>query len=336
MAASPQISVIVPVFNAGKKLISSIESLLKQTLKDLEIIIVNDASTDASGAVIDKLASVNANVVPVHLNENKGVHEARLAGIKRAKAPWIGFLDADDFARPTMFEAMLKSGSLKGVDIVVCGSYRVTTDRSPIAPKLRFKRSMTVYSNIFERFCRFDFGTGMLWNKLYRREVITPYADMHFPWRQSINEDLLLNLGCFYNAKSVHLMNEVLHEYVLNDDSATSKNSEIKAYVETYRALALAIKYFGDYGEHVTNHIVNLYRIQLSSSTYLVDDVSTLADYEESLSQATRLICDNAPLVLAQISARKNPATVGAKLAIRSLLLRLLLATGIIYQLPKT
>src|SRR5690554_2042448 len=126
MPVAPKVSVIVPVFNAGEKLVPSIESLLNQTLKDIEIIIVNDASTDNSGSVIDQLAKESTNIVPVHFSVNKGVHEARLAGLKRSTAPWIGFLDADDFARPNMFATLLSAAVDNDVDIVVCGSDRVT------------------------------------------------------------------------------------------------------------------------------------------------------------------------------------------------------------------
>src|SRR5690554_2423241 len=160
MPVAPKVSVIVPVFNAGEKLLPSIESLLNQTLKDIEIIMVNDASTYNSGSVIDSLAKENANIVPIHLFENKGVHEARLVGLKRSTAPWIGFLDADDFARPNMFETLLSAAEETDVDIVVCGCDRVTEQRKVIAPKLRFGRSQKIESNIFKRFCAFDFGTG--------------------------------------------------------------------------------------------------------------------------------------------------------------------------------
>ncbi len=158
MPVAPKVSVIVPVFNAGAKLLPSIESLLNQTLKDIEIIIVNDASTDNSGSVIDQLAKENTNIVPVHFSENKGVHEARLAGLKKSTAPWIGFLDADDFARPNMFATLLSAAVDNDVDIVVCGSDRVTEQRKVIAPKLRFRRSEKVDDNVFERFCAFEEG----------------------------------------------------------------------------------------------------------------------------------------------------------------------------------
>src|SRR5690606_14672731 len=164
MKSSPKVSVIVPVFNCGASLAASIESLINQSLKNIEIIIVNDASSDNTAVVIDRLAQSTPNIIPIHLLENKGVHEARLAGLKKSTAPWIGFMDADDFVRPMMFETMLAAAIQYDVDIVVCGADRVTEQRKVIAPKLRFKRSNKVDEDIFQRFCAFEFGTGMLWN----------------------------------------------------------------------------------------------------------------------------------------------------------------------------
>lgn len=316
---SPKISVIVPVFNAGSKLVPSIESLLNQTQKDLEIIIVNDASTDNSGAVIDQFAQANSNIVPVHFSENKGVHEARLAGLKKSIAPWIGFLDADDFARPNMFAVLHIAAIDQDVDIVICGSDRVTEERKIIAPKLRFKRSEKVGKDVFERFCRFDFGTGMLWNKLFKRSVIEPWFDLHFPWRQSINEDLLLNIGCFYRAKSIFLLQDVLHEYVLVDDSVTTKMNNSWAYVETFRAYVLAIICYKKLGPNAISPIIDMYRTQIGWGCYSLLKSNSLADYEERLEEAVQVLCSENPYALAAIVARQQPSVVGARLAIKSL-----------------
>lgn len=319
MPVAPKVSVIVPVFNAGEKLVPSIESLLNQTFKGIEIIIVNDASTDDSGAVIDQLANGNPNIRPVHLPENKGVHEARLTGLKLSTAPWIGFLDADDFARPNMFETMLSAAESNNVDIVVCGSDRVTPGRKVIAPKLRFPRSTKVTADIFERFCKFEFGTGMLWNKLFRRSVIEPWFDLHFPWRQSINEDLLLNIGCFHNSGSVCLLNEQLHEYVLVDSSVTTKMQNCWAYVETFRAYALAITCYQKLGNTAVMGIIDMYRTQISWGTYQVEGADMLTKYKEQLEEATCLLCKENPYALAAIVARQQNTVVGARLAIKSL-----------------
>jgi glycosyltransferase involved in cell wall biosynthesis len=319
MDSQAKVSVIVPVFNAGAKLVPSIESLLNQTLKDIEIIIVNDASTDNSGSVIDKLSKQNANIVPVHFSENKGVHEARLAGLKKSTAPWIGFLDADDFARPSMFATLLSAAVDNDVDIVVCGSDRVTEQRKVIAPKLRFRRSEKVDEKVFERFCAFEFGTGMLWNKLFRRSVIEPWFGLHFPWRQSINEDLILNIGCFYNAKSVYLLKDRLYEYVLAEGSVTTNMKKCWAYSETFRAYVLAVTSYQSLGDKAVTKIVDMYRTQLTWGGYLIDSASDLTRYNAELEEAANYLSQKAPFALAAISARKPQALVGARLALVSL-----------------
>ncbi|GEN29586.1 hypothetical protein HVA01_32320 [Halovibrio variabilis] len=328
MAALPKISVIVPVFNAGNKLVPSIESLLKQTLNDLEIIIVNDASTDNSGVVIDQLAQANNNIVPVHFTENKGVHEARLAGLKKSIAPWIGFLDADDFARPNMFAVLHATAIDKDVDIVICGSDRVTEQRNVMAPKLQFKSSEEVDKDVFRRFCQFEFGTGMLWNKLFKRSVIEPWFDMHFPWRQNINEDLLLNIGCFYRAKSVYLCKEILHEYVLNESSVTSVTTNAKAYLNTYRAAALAVSLFSELGDEVLSKVIDMYRTQLSWIDYQIVDVRSILSYEEEFKEAVDLINRVRPAALALLAARQRPPVIGTRLALKLLIQKGLSVAG--------
>lgn len=325
----------MPVFNAEEGLEASLQSLLSQTLKGLEIIVVNDASTDGSAEVIDRLSSENVNIIAIHFLENQGVHEARLAGIKKASAPWIGFLDADDFARPSMFETMLRAANQQDVDIVVCGSYRVTPERQPIAAKLGFKSSEKVDSDVFGKFCRFDFGSGMLWNKLYRREVISPFADMHFPWRQNINEDLLLNIGCFYKARSVYLTDEILHEYVLSESGVTSTSNNARAYVDTYRAYALAVSIFGEFGSSTVEKIIDMYRTQLSWRTYLISDVSEIVVHADRLKEATDLIYHTCPIALACLPARQRPSQSGTRRSVKTLVKKCLSAAGLYPALTK-
>ena len=92
----PEVSVIVPVYNGEERLVPCIRSLLDQQNVALEIVLINDASTDGTRRLIDALAQDHAAIVPVHLPRNGGVHEARITGLKYARAPWIGFMDADD------------------------------------------------------------------------------------------------------------------------------------------------------------------------------------------------------------------------------------------------
>ena len=335
MMATPNVSVIVPVFNGGQRLAPSIKSLLGQTLKGLEIIVVNDASVDNTRAVIERLAKDNENIVPIHFDENKGVHEARLAGLKKSTAPWIGFLDADDFARPNMFRTLLAAAVQNDVDIVICGSDRVTEQRKVIAPKLRFRRSEKVQENIFEKFCAFEFGTGMLCNKLYRRSVIEPSFKLHFPWRQSINEDLLMNIGCFYRAASVILLKEVLHEYVLNQSSVTSSVTTTNAYVDTYRAAALAVGLCSELGEDALPKVIDLYRTQLSWSGYQIANTASLIPFEKELREAVDLINKVSPSALALFAARNTAGLVGTRLALKSFVWSVLRMLRLTFGAPR-
>ncbi|MBU2964973.1 glycosyltransferase [Amphritea sp. 2_MG-2023] len=302
----PQVSVIVPVYNMGERLTKTINSLLHQTLKTLEIIIINDASTDNSGDIIKLLAEKHKNIVTVNFSENKGVHEARLAGLKISSAPWIGFLDADDFARPKMFSTLLSAAEENNVDIVVCGSDRVTEKRKVIASKIKFRKSKKIENDIFKKFCAFEFGTGMLWNKLYNRKVIEPYFNLKFPWRQSINEDLILNIGCYYQAKSIYLLSDSLHEYVYNRKSITSQINKVKAYVELYKSLSLAVSIFNKNDDYILYEIIKMYQKQFSWSCYHVNNKALLKQYDAELKKASILILKNYPIALPILTASKT------------------------------
>ena len=281
--------------------------------------LVNDASTDGSAQVIDQLAKEHPNIVAVHLTQNVGAHEARLVGLKKASAPWLGFLDADDIARQEMFETMYAAGVAQAVDIVVCGSDRVTEHRKVIGAKLRFQRSEKVAEHVFPRFCAFEFGTGTLWNKLYRRSVIEPWFDLKFPWHQRINEDLLFNIGCFHSAQSVYVLKESLHEYTLASASVTSQMPRVQAYTQIFRAYALAVTCYRHLGERAVSSIIDMYRTQLSWACYQVRHASELSVYQGELAEAVVHLGVHAPFALAALAARKEQHRVGARLALASI-----------------
>lgn len=307
------VSIIVPVFNGAQTLERSVDSLLDQTLKALEIILINDASSDETGSLIDRMAAEHPQIRALHNEQNQGVHETRLNGLRAATAPWIGFLDADDIARPEMFEKMHAAGEQQRADIVVCGAYRVTGDRKVISPKLRFRNSATITDDVFRRFCQFRFGTGMLWNKLFRREVIMPYAQLHFPWRQNINEDLILNIGCFKDATTVHLMKDMLYEYVFRETSVSSSGSVERACLQTLRAYAIAVSLFHECGDDILSDITNMYRQQLSWPPYQLADARSMASFGPEIAEAVDLIMRYHPAGLGGLvtTPRSAPISLG-------------------------
>jgi glycosyltransferase involved in cell wall biosynthesis len=299
----PKVSVIVPTYNSANSVASSLASLFAQTLREIEVIAVNDASTDDSGNILDRLARDEPRLKVVHLTKNGGVHEARATGLRASTAPWIGFLDADDFARPEMFEALHKACEASGADISVCGADRVSMDREFVAQKVFFSRSEMIAEECFRKFCQGRFGSS-LWNKLYRRDIILAAGLDPFRWRQDDSEDTLVNLGCFMRASKVQVIHDVLYEYVLNKSSATETFDAATAFCATLRAFALAVDRYCNCGELVLGEITRLYGRYLADECYRVARQEDLIAHESAFAEAVRLVADKHPLGLAALVKR--------------------------------
>ena len=320
MSDLPVVSVIVPVFNAAKSLRASVDSLLKQSLTGLEIILVNDASTDQSGLIIDNLAADYPHILAVHLKQNLGAHEARLEGLRRSSAPWIGFLDADDYARTDMYARLYGTATAQDVDIVLCGSNLVSADRKVLATKVSFSSPKRVEERLFERFCTFDLGTGALWNKLFRRELIEPFFFLNLPWRQRLNEDFILNLACFSRARSIFLLPDSLHEYASYGQGVTARLPPALAYVETYRACAAALNALKGLTEEQRGWVIQAYRIQFSWPECVISNHRELKSYGPELAEAANLLAAVDPASLAGLSARLSPPRGRVRAALEAIL----------------
>ena len=124
----PKVSVIVPVYNAEKYLQECVDSILRQTLADLELILVDDGSTDSSPAICDRYAEQDARVKVIR-QANAGLSAARNRGIEVAAGEWVAFVDSDDFVDKNMFEQMYLYAKNNKYDIVVCDTINVYNDK---------------------------------------------------------------------------------------------------------------------------------------------------------------------------------------------------------------
>lgn len=124
----PKVSVIVPVYNAEQKLNRCIESLLSQTLKEMEFIFVNDASTDGSLQILIDAEAVDDRIKVIDCSENGGAGGARNVGLKYAVGEYIGFVDSDDFIKNDMYEALYTKAKEGDYDIVDCPMYNMKND----------------------------------------------------------------------------------------------------------------------------------------------------------------------------------------------------------------
>ena len=115
-----ELSIIVPVYNNKNYLMQCIDSIINQKLRDIEIILVDDGSTDGSGAICDKYCDLDERIQLIH-QENRGCLYARLQGLKESSGEYVGFVDSDDYIASDMYELLMYVAKTKNCDIVSMG-----------------------------------------------------------------------------------------------------------------------------------------------------------------------------------------------------------------------
>ena len=220
MNTQPLISVIVPVYNAAEYVSDCLESILRQTHDAIEVIVVNDGSTDGSGEICDVIASRDNRVIIIH-QANAGVSAARNAGIAASNGEWIGFVDADDCIMPNMYETLLAAAVTYDKAIAICGHMIVHPDSKEQTRRFPALQGGIEPQNAMMYLLSFSYYEGYLWNKLFHRslfETVQLDETVHF------NEDLLLCVQLF--SCGVCYIPDLLYKYCLRDDGAVQSYSE--------------------------------------------------------------------------------------------------------------
>ena len=217
---TPIISLIIPVYNTEKYLAGCIESLLQQTFKDFEMILVDDGSKDGSGQICDEYAQKDNRIRVIH-KQNGGVSKARNTGIDAAKGRYVLFCDADDYAEPQWCEILYKHIQEHPKSWCFCGCHCVDANgeytekncvlhKEPVFETL----SMNNYKEVYE-----TNYSSLLWNRIFDLSVIRA-NNIRFDERMSVSEDVLFNLhyGAFCEEFAVVNMPLYNHRVYLNDE----------------------------------------------------------------------------------------------------------------------
>ena len=215
--SSPTVSIIVPVYNVKDYLSRCMDSLISQTLQDLEIIVIDDGSTDGSSSILDSYSIKDDRVKVIHI-ENGGVARARNIGLDNAKGEFIGFVDSDDFVESQMFEILLKVALETESDFVQC-KFDIVGDNSTVYSSFNNKET-TVIDNqkkIVELFFD-DIIDASVWNKLYNRSAL---SQMRFPIDWAFAEDFSLNVQVALKCRRIALINDVLYHYYSRGNSVS-------------------------------------------------------------------------------------------------------------------
>jgi glycosyltransferase involved in cell wall biosynthesis len=306
-ATAPLVSIIVPAYNVQAFLARCLQSIRSQTYKNIEIVAVNDGSSDATSKVLDAAGATDSRIKAIHLRENVGVHRARSIGFEASAGEYIGFVDADDWISPDMFEAMVGHAINNNADIAICGANMVDSNGVLSAAKVTFAQSQTFTSDILSRFCHLSFGTGTLWNKLYKRKVIESFIKLELGREADSVEDYIVNVGCFANASRVTTVNKSLYYYVIHSKSASEKGDEASHFVRIARAYALCLETYQSSSRQHLRLIDILYSRQLRFDCYHVSDPEALRSFRQHLRETFNRIMAVRPESICTLIQYRQP-----------------------------
>lgn len=229
-----KVSIIVPIYNVEKYLRKCIDSLVSQTLDEIEIILVNDGSPDNSQTIIDEYVEKYPDKVIGLYKENGGLSDARNYGIPYAKGEYIGFLDSDDYADVTMFEKMYTEAKQSNADIVTCGYYGI--DESKGTYRYFQKGNMKQFGMSLKENPKLLYTNApYAWNKIYRRTLFEK-SGILFP-KGLLYEDIATVYPLFMYANKISKVNEALVYYILKREGAITATFNDKI-LQMYKALA--------------------------------------------------------------------------------------------------
>lgn len=217
-----KLSIIVPVYGVEKYIDKCLNSLVKQSLKEIEIIVVNDGTKDNSQKIIDKYVKKYPDKIKSYIKENGGQGSARNYGLKKATGEYIGYVDSDDFVEKDMYKKLYNKAKENNYDIVVCGNYNVSEDYQNKNIDTFINNYNTDLENIF-------FGKMAVWNKIYKRDILIKNK---LEFKEKVwYEDLAFTLKAIMNSNTFAFIDEPLYDYLIREGS-TMNNSNVQRNLE--------------------------------------------------------------------------------------------------------
>lgn len=230
----PKISIIVPVYNAATTIVKCIQSLINQQLEEIEIIIVNDGSTDNSLEICQNLKKIDRRIKVIDVINN-GVSSARNIGIDSSTGKYIGFIDSDDWAEPNMYSEMLNEMEQTKSDIVMC-NYFLETRTTKVIAKEDLQRKVfnkheirhEIISNMISAKSLDSGGKtliGSVWRLLINKEFLKK-NNIYFNSNIHLMEDLLFAINMFVQAERLSYLDSPYYHYNQRENSAVNKYRE--------------------------------------------------------------------------------------------------------------
>ena len=237
-----KISIVVPVYNTGKYLEKCLVSIITQDFKDIEIIIVNDCSTDNSLEIIKKYMDIDNRIILINKEKNEGLSAARNSGIKIARGEYILHIDSDDWVEQYYFKGMYEYAIKNKADLVISDYYKDFKEKKIL---YRIDQNINELNNV-ECIKNIFLGKGYpcVWNKLIKTDLYKKNKIEH-PQGVSLGEDLAVVPRLMYYSEKIAKLNKAYYHYIQNPLSITKKYNKNKIY-EIYEVLQINEKFFSD------------------------------------------------------------------------------------------
>lgn len=227
-----KISIIIPIYNVREYLAKCIESVINQTYQDIEIICVDDGSTDGSYEICEYYKKKDSRIKVVH-KINEGIVSARQTGLKIANGEYVGFVDGDDWIDEKMYESMIRTMEKSNVDMVETGvidSYNSFTEKERkyklkegIYKSEKFKKNILNNLIYDGKFYNYGVVSVYLWNKLFKRKYITE-CYMKLDYKQSMFEDFVSVYPYLIKHQSIAIINKAFYHYRVVNNSTKRRD----------------------------------------------------------------------------------------------------------------
>lgn len=264
------ISVIIPVYNTSKYLKRCINSILNQTLKKVEIIIINDCSTDNSREILEEYRNCH-NIKIIHNKKNMGIGYTRNMGIECAAGKYIAFIDSDDFVDENMFNKMFKKAEKENLDVVICRFHKMLEKENNILEEVEPNYIIPYFENTTLK----DNPNLLLdinlapWNKIYKKDLFT--NDVRFPENLKY-EDAIVVVKLLARAKKIGMLEDKLNYYLVRKNSeSTTMNKKIFDIITINDQILQELKshsYYDDIKSYVEKKMIKSFTYWMNQQQY--------------------------------------------------------------------
>lgn len=244
---NPKVSIIVPVYKAESFLSRCVDSILNQEYRDFELLLVDDGSPDSSGDICDSYAANDSRVRVIH-QANSGVSAARNHAIEEARGTYLQFLDSDDWITPDATKLLVRSAEDFQADLVIADFYRVIGER--VSHKGDIDEDEVISREEFAEHMMenpADYYYGVIWNKLYRRDLIEQH---HLRMNPNINwcEDFMFNLEYIRYANRFYALKTPIYYYVKTKGSLVTQGASIS---NTIKMKLTVFEYYNNFYKNI-------------------------------------------------------------------------------------